>query len=144
MTDGDFLSPESTVTSLFASSGRLRSTQHSESAQTIWYKDKTYESASEALDAYIADFQRSQLTSGQSNVTGQLTIPKAPVTCRLSRPGFKNKDGKRLLGKSHVCHHFMSTKDLNVLLRFSVIKVQCYRWYDSITIIIYFLCFLQF
>ncbi|XP_062411027.1 lung adenoma susceptibility protein 2 [Sardina pilchardus] len=91
MTTADgFLSPESTVTSLLASSGHLRSTLHPESSQNIWYNDKTYESASEALDAYIADFQRSQLTSEQS--IGQLKIPKTPVTSHLSNSGFRNKD----------------------------------------------------
>ncbi|KAG5272225.1 hypothetical protein AALO_G00163010 [Alosa alosa] len=91
MTTADgFLSPESTVTSLLASSGHLRSTLHPETTQNIWYKDKTYESASEALDAYIADFQRSQSTSGQS--TGQLKIPKTPVTSHLPNSGFRNKD----------------------------------------------------
>lgn len=119
MTEGGFLSPESTVTSLFASSGHLRSSQHPESPQTIWYKDKTYESASEALDAYIADFQKSQLTSGQS--TGQLKIPKTPVTSRLSHSGFKNKDGKlaTFWARSYLSSLY------GLLLSYCVVKMQC-------------------
>lgn len=90
-TDG-ILSPESTVTSLFARSGNFRTSFHHdlESCQSIWYNDKNYESASEALDKYIADFQRSQLTSKQ--FTGQLRLPRSPIDTPLVQPRFKNRD----------------------------------------------------
>ncbi|KAL2099657.1 hypothetical protein ACEWY4_004051 [Coilia grayii] len=97
-----FRSPESTVTSLLASSGHIRSS--SESSQAIWFKDRSYESASEALDAYIADFQRSQLTSGLSS--GQLKLPKTPVTSRPTHCSHRNKD---------VLKESLSERELNFL-----------------------------
>ncbi|XP_066501916.1 lung adenoma susceptibility protein 2 [Hoplias malabaricus] len=84
------LSPESTVTSLLASSGRLRSSLHPEPVHTIKYNDRNYESASEALDAYIADFHRSLQTSEAT--VGQLELPKEPVTPRLHLSGYRNRD----------------------------------------------------
>uniref|UniRef100_A0A8C2JG70 Zgc:152948 n=1 Tax=Cyprinus carpio TaxID=7962 RepID=A0A8C2JG70_CYPCA len=48
------MSPESSVTS-----GLLQSSLHPEPGPSIKYRDKHYASASEALDAYITDFQRS-------------------------------------------------------------------------------------
>lgn len=92
MSGNGILSPESTVTSLLARSGHIRSTH--DTSQTIWFKDRNYESASEALDAYIADFQMSQLKSGQSS-GGELKLPKTPaVTSRLTCCRKRNKDGK--------------------------------------------------
>ncbi|KAK3555437.1 hypothetical protein QTP86_016118 [Hemibagrus guttatus] len=79
-------SPESTVTSLLASSGRLRSSLHPEPLHTIKYKDRHYESASDALDAYIADFQ-----SSVSSV-GQLELPKEQNTPHLLCSGYRNRD----------------------------------------------------
>ena len=121
-TAGGLLSPESTVTSLLASSGHLVSTLHPESSQSIWYKDTKYESASEALDAYIADFKWTQLTSGQPR--RHLKLPKTPVTSRLPRSGLRNKDGKfdmsanscqlqlHILTKAVMsCNHFLSNID---------------------------------
>uniref|UniRef100_A0AAV2IQD9 Uncharacterized protein n=1 Tax=Knipowitschia caucasica TaxID=637954 RepID=A0AAV2IQD9_KNICA len=49
----DSVSPESTVTSLLSSSGRL-----TELRESFTYKDMEYDSASAALDAYITDFER--------------------------------------------------------------------------------------
>uniref|UniRef100_W5M6S3 Chromosome 18 open reading frame 54 n=1 Tax=Lepisosteus oculatus TaxID=7918 RepID=W5M6S3_LEPOC len=73
-------SPESTVTSLLASSGYLRSSLHTDASHpSITYKDRRYGSATEALDAYIKDFERSQGTADQANHV-------------LSRPRFRNKD----------------------------------------------------
>ncbi|XP_055015892.1 lung adenoma susceptibility protein 2 isoform X2 [Boleophthalmus pectinirostris] len=58
---GDTLSPESTVTSLLSSSGHLTSNlQPSLHNTSFTYKNKEYESASAALDAYITDFERSR------------------------------------------------------------------------------------
>ncbi|XP_075885300.1 lung adenoma susceptibility protein 2 [Nelusetta ayraudi] len=52
------MSPESTVTSLLSSSGHLRSSlMVPEHNTTFRYRDKDYDSASAALDAYIADFE---------------------------------------------------------------------------------------
>ncbi|XP_061119391.1 lung adenoma susceptibility protein 2 isoform X2 [Conger conger] len=86
----DFHSPESTVTSLLASSGQLKSSSSSDLGRSIRYRDREYESASEALDAYIADFQRSLRTPEVS--TGRLQLPKDPVPPILSRTRFRNKD----------------------------------------------------
>ncbi|KAI4887797.1 hypothetical protein NFI96_024755 [Prochilodus magdalenae] len=83
-------SPESTVTSLLASSGRLRSSLHPEPVHIIKYKDRHYESASEALDAYIADFHRTLRTSETS--VGQLELPKEPGTPRPPRSGYRNRE----------------------------------------------------
>ncbi|XP_036384626.1 lung adenoma susceptibility protein 2 [Megalops cyprinoides] len=83
-------SPESTVTSLLASSGYLKSSMLSDSSRSIRYKGREYESATEALDAYIADFQRSLRIPDAS--TGALQLPKDPVTPVLPRTGFRNKD----------------------------------------------------
>uniref|UniRef100_A0A673MK86 Lung adenoma susceptibility protein 2-like n=1 Tax=Sinocyclocheilus rhinocerous TaxID=307959 RepID=A0A673MK86_9TELE len=58
LVDG-LMSPESSVTSLLATSGLLQSSLHPEPVPSIKYRDKHYASASEALDAYITDFQRS-------------------------------------------------------------------------------------
>ncbi|XP_029940840.1 lung adenoma susceptibility protein 2 isoform X2 [Salarias fasciatus] len=55
---GENLSPESTVTSLLSSSGHLRSSLRPLDS-SFTYRDKVYESASAALDAYILDFERS-------------------------------------------------------------------------------------
>ncbi|MCJ8741111.1 hypothetical protein PDJAM_G00066960 [Pangasius djambal] len=79
-------SPESTVTSLLASSGRLRSSLHPEPLHAIKYKDRHYESASDALDAYIADFQSSV------SPVGQLELPQEQNTPRLLRSGYRNRD----------------------------------------------------
>ncbi|KAJ8338831.1 hypothetical protein SKAU_G00356170 [Synaphobranchus kaupii] len=91
MTSTDNLpSPESTVTSLLASSGHLKSSLSSDSASSIRYRDRQYESATEALDAYIADFQRS--LRAPEMPTGRLQLPKDPITPILSGTRFRNKD----------------------------------------------------
>ncbi|KAJ8402098.1 hypothetical protein AAFF_G00373330 [Aldrovandia affinis] len=91
MTSTDsILSPESTVTSLLASSGNLKSSLLSDSSRSIRYGDRQYESATEALDAYIADFQRNLWAPNTS--TGRLQLPKDPVTPLLSGTRFRNKD----------------------------------------------------
>ncbi|XP_041667103.1 lung adenoma susceptibility protein 2 [Cheilinus undulatus] len=89
----DVLSPESTVTSLLSSSGHLRSSLRvPEHNTTFRYRDKDYESASAALDAYIADYERSQ--QNRESLTGRLVLPHIPpLTPR--RPGvstLRNKD----------------------------------------------------
>ncbi|KAM9840954.1 lung adenoma susceptibility protein 2 isoform 2-T2 [Aulostomus maculatus] len=89
----DYLSPESTVTTLLASSGHLRSSLlPTERSTTFRYRDKDYDSASAALDAYIADFDRSRMTCEAS--TERLVLPKGPSSTP-SRPkvaALRNKD----------------------------------------------------
>ncbi|KAL0163468.1 hypothetical protein M9458_042864, partial [Cirrhinus mrigala] len=79
------MSPESSVTSLLATSGHLQSSLHPEPIPTIKYRDKHYVSASEALDAYITDFQRSLRDS--DTTTGKLELPK-----EISNPHPRNRD----------------------------------------------------
>ncbi|MBN3295494.1 LAS2 protein, partial [Amia calva] len=90
--DDSFHSPESTVTSLLASSGHLRSSYQREDAShsSIKYNDRQYESATEALDAYIEDFQKTLSTAEKT--TGKLELHKDPISHVLSRPRFRNKD----------------------------------------------------
>lgn len=122
----DFLSPESTITSLLSSSGHLRSSllipEHN---TTFSYRDKvhtsttlsiafavtamrghlkmnnsyinwfqSYDSASAALDAYIADFERSHWN--RKPLTGRLVLPHSPPsTPRRPRVNtLRNRDGK--------------------------------------------------
>ncbi|XP_076613584.1 lung adenoma susceptibility protein 2 isoform X2 [Chaetodon auriga] len=90
---GDFLSPESTVTSLLSSSGHLKSgLLPPEHNTTFRYGDKNYDSASAALDAYIADFENSRQNS--KSLTGRLVIPQSLVsTSSIPRMGtLRNKD----------------------------------------------------
>uniref|UniRef100_A0A8C9SBM2 Zgc:152948 n=1 Tax=Scleropages formosus TaxID=113540 RepID=A0A8C9SBM2_SCLFO len=70
-------SPESTVTLLLASSGRLKSSLFNDSTKTIRYKDREYESATEALDAYIEDFQRSLGTT--ESTMGEIYLRKDAI-----------------------------------------------------------------
>ncbi|XP_054468845.1 lung adenoma susceptibility protein 2 isoform X2 [Anoplopoma fimbria] len=90
---GDCLSPESTVTSLLSSSGHLRSSLLApEHNTTFRYRDKNYDSASAALDAYITDFERNRQDSVL--LTGRLVLPHSPP-CTPSRPRvstLRNKD----------------------------------------------------
>ncbi|KAI3362071.1 hypothetical protein L3Q82_012209 [Scortum barcoo] len=79
----DFVSPESTVTSLLSSSGHLRSSLLAPEHTTFRYRDKNYDSASAALDAYIADFERSPQNS--KSLTGRLVLPLSPPSTP-SRP----------------------------------------------------------
>lgn len=91
---GHSLSPESTVTSLLSSSGYLRSSplpsQHDTSFR---YKDREYDSASAALDAYIKDFERSR-QNRDSSLAGKLVLPQnLPSTpCRHRVGTLRNKD----------------------------------------------------
>ncbi|XP_041816551.1 lung adenoma susceptibility protein 2 [Chelmon rostratus] len=90
---GDFLSPESTVTSLLSSSGHLRSSLLApEHNTTFRYGDKNYDSASAALDAYIADFESSRQSS--KSLTERLVIPQGLLAASsIPRVGtLRNKD----------------------------------------------------
>lgn len=86
--DDVIMSPESTVTSLLATSGHLQSSLHPEPVPSITYRDKRYVSASAALDAYIADFQKSLRDN-------EMTTGKLEVTKELSKPHPRNRDGKK-------------------------------------------------
>ncbi|XP_040914542.1 lung adenoma susceptibility protein 2 [Toxotes jaculatrix] len=95
---GEFLSPESTVTSLLSSSGHLRSSLlPPEHNTTFRYRDKDYDSASAALDAYIADFERSCHNSG--TVTGRVVLPHSPPSTP-SRPRVNTLRNRDVLRES--------------------------------------------
>ncbi|XP_028273451.1 lung adenoma susceptibility protein 2 isoform X3 [Parambassis ranga] len=91
----DFLSPESTVTSLMSSSGHLRSSLRPPEHNTFFrYRDKDFDSASAALDAYITDFERSH-HDHSSLETGRLFLPHNPLFTprRPKVHTLRNKDG---------------------------------------------------
>uniref|UniRef100_A0A8C1XWX4 Zgc:152948 n=1 Tax=Cyprinus carpio TaxID=7962 RepID=A0A8C1XWX4_CYPCA len=79
------MSPESSVTSLLATSGLLQSSLRPERVPSIKYRDRHYISASEALDAYITDFQRSLRDA--ETTTGKLELPK-----ERTKPHPRNRD----------------------------------------------------
>ncbi|KAM3600276.1 uncharacterized protein V6R79_020597 [Siganus canaliculatus] len=90
---GDPLSPESTVTSLLSSSGYLRSSLHPPGHNsTFRYRDQNFDSASAALDAYIADFESSRHNS--TLLAGGLSLPHGlPSTLSRARVApLRNKD----------------------------------------------------
>ncbi|XP_034457615.1 lung adenoma susceptibility protein 2 [Hippoglossus hippoglossus] len=95
---GEFLSPESTVTSLMSNTGRLRSSllppEHNSS---IRYRNKDYDSASAALDAYIADFESSCQNCRFS--AGGLVLPHSPLSTP-SRPRVSTLRNKDVLRES--------------------------------------------
>ncbi|XP_019961867.2 lung adenoma susceptibility protein 2 isoform X1 [Paralichthys olivaceus] len=95
---GDYLSPESTVTSLMSNTGCLRSSllppEHNSS---IRYRNKDYDSASAALDAYIADFESSCQNCRLS--AGQLVLPHSPLST-ASRPRVSTLRNKDVLRES--------------------------------------------
>uniref|UniRef100_A0A667Z662 Uncharacterized protein n=1 Tax=Myripristis murdjan TaxID=586833 RepID=A0A667Z662_9TELE len=72
----------STVSALLSSSGHLRSSLVPERNATFTYRDKDYTSASEALDAYIADFEQSH-GAGES-AAGRLVLPGRLLRERLT------------------------------------------------------------
>ncbi|XP_037121388.1 lung adenoma susceptibility protein 2 isoform X1 [Syngnathus acus] len=73
----DMVSPESTVTTLLSSSGHFRSSLFSSEFNTTFrYRDKEYDSASAALEAYIADFDRSQNIESSE----RLILPQSPLS----------------------------------------------------------------
>ncbi|XP_024858599.1 lung adenoma susceptibility protein 2 isoform X2 [Kryptolebias marmoratus] len=89
----DGLSPESTVTSLLSSSGHLRSSlRPPELNSTIRYRNKDYDSASAALDAYIEDFERS--CQNCRSLTGSLVLPRDPPSTPTRPRGgsLRNRD----------------------------------------------------
>nr|XP_033793062.1 lung adenoma susceptibility protein 2 isoform X2 [Geotrypetes seraphini] len=73
------------LSSLLASCSLGSSQSSSRSLITsIWYKEKLYESATEALEAYIKDYEGSLLSPSVS--TGKISIQKTPVGSFHSRP----------------------------------------------------------
>ncbi|KAK2888609.1 lung adenoma susceptibility protein 2 isoform X1 [Channa argus] len=93
----NFLSPESTVTTLLSSSGHLRSSLLPPEHGNFRYRDKSYDSASAALDAYIADFEMSQQNS--MSQTGRLILPHAHSSTP-SRPRLNTLRNKDVLRES--------------------------------------------
>ncbi|XP_055081669.1 lung adenoma susceptibility protein 2 [Periophthalmus magnuspinnatus] len=85
----DALSPESTVTSLLSGSGHLTSSLQQSLSTSFTYKDKEYESASAALDAYITDFERSR--DGNTAKGEGLGLP-LPSTPRTTLGALRNRD----------------------------------------------------
>ncbi|KAM9367414.1 lung adenoma susceptibility protein 2 [Phaethornis superciliosus] len=83
-------SPDSTVSSLLTSCSTDSSNPHSDSL--ICYKGKLYSSASEALEAYIEDFDLS-LTSPDVR-TGKISMCQStPKQVKFSKPHAKAKHG---------------------------------------------------
>lgn len=83
-------SPDSTVSSLLASYSIDSNNPYSNSL--IHYKDKLYSSASEALEAYIEDFDLS-LTSSEVS-TGKICICQStPKQVKFSKRHAKEKRG---------------------------------------------------
>ncbi|XP_031143141.1 lung adenoma susceptibility protein 2 isoform X1 [Sander lucioperca] len=103
----DFPSPESTVTSLLSSSGHLRSSLLApEHNTTFRYRDKIYDSASAALDAYITDFERSRQNSG--SLTGSLVLPR-------SRPSTPSRPRASTLRNKDVLRERLTERELDFL-----------------------------
>ncbi|XP_029025725.1 lung adenoma susceptibility protein 2 isoform X3 [Betta splendens] len=104
--DGDVLSPESTVTSLLSSSGHLRSSllppDHSSSFR---YRDRDYDSASAALDAYIADFELSHCDRGPRK---GLVLPRVP-------PAAPSRPRGRTLRNRDVLRESLTERELDFL-----------------------------
>nr|XP_006136978.1 lung adenoma susceptibility protein 2 isoform X1 [Pelodiscus sinensis] len=80
-------SPESTVSSLLASCSLNNSNSHSNSS--IQYKDKVYDSASRALEAYIEDFNQSLMSSEVS--TGKICIGQSTPKDKSAKCGSVQK-----------------------------------------------------
>nr|XP_057920298.1 lung adenoma susceptibility protein 2 isoform X2 [Doryrhamphus excisus] len=90
----DVASPESTVTTLLSSSGYLRSNLLVPDHNTTFrYQDKEYDSASAALEAYIADFEKSQ---NSKSLMGRLLIPQSPL-CTPKRPRMRTFRNRSVL-----------------------------------------------
>ncbi|KAL7989132.1 hypothetical protein Chor_008051 [Crotalus horridus] len=82
-------SPETTVSSLLAS-GNFQSDHVSLSHSSVHYKDKLYSSASQALEAYIKDFNLS--LSSPDVRPGKIEIlPRAPENFKSSKDDFEPK-----------------------------------------------------
>ncbi|XP_061887045.1 lung adenoma susceptibility protein 2 [Entelurus aequoreus] len=86
------VSPESTVTTLLSSSGHLRGSLLVTDLGTAFkYQDKEYDSASAALEAYIADFDKSH------NFKSSIFLPQSPLynSRRPRMSTFRNKSVHR-------------------------------------------------
>ncbi|XP_061732745.1 lung adenoma susceptibility protein 2 isoform X2 [Nerophis ophidion] len=97
------VSPESTVTTLLSSSGHLRSSLLVTDLGTAFkYQDKEYDSASAALEAYIADFDKSH------NLKSSIFLPQSPLynSRRPRMSTFRNKS----VHKEH-----LTSKDVDFL-----------------------------
>lgn len=81
--------PESTVSSLLASCSLNSSNSYSNGS--IQYKDKVYNSASQALEAYIEDFDQSLMSSEVS--TGKICIGQSTPKDKSAEYGSVQKYG---------------------------------------------------
>ncbi|XP_053156330.1 lung adenoma susceptibility protein 2 isoform X2 [Hemicordylus capensis] len=87
---GSVYSPESTVSSLLANCSLNSSSSSLSSHSSIQYKDKLYRSASQALEAYIEDFDLSRLSPERR--PGEICVAQnTPKDFRSSRDGFKHR-----------------------------------------------------
>lgn len=94
-------SPETTVSSLLAS-GNFQSGRVSLSHSSVHYKDKLYSSASQALEAYIKDFNLS--LSSPDVRPGKIEIlPWAPENFSSSKDDFEPKCGTCVFLFNKVC-----------------------------------------
>lgn len=100
-------SRESSVSSLLASCS-LSGSNSCNPDVSVQYKDKLYSSASQALQAYIDDFDLSRMYPGVS--TGKISIDKCPA----NMPEFSNYIYKPNHGMLLLFVFFLST-DLNHL-----------------------------
>lgn len=100
-------SRESSVSSLLASCS-LSGSNSSTADGSVQYKDKLYSSASQALQAYIDDFDLSRMYPGVS--TGKINIDKCPA----NMPEFSTYSYKPNHGMLLLFAFFLST-DLNHL-----------------------------
>uniref|UniRef100_A0A8C3S070 Chromosome 18 open reading frame 54 n=1 Tax=Chelydra serpentina TaxID=8475 RepID=A0A8C3S070_CHESE len=103
---GSIYSPESTVSSLLASCSLNSSNSYSNGS--IQYRDKVYNSASQALEAYIEDFDQSLMSSEVS--TGKICIGQ-------STP--KDKSAKKIY-ENNLC--FSALEDFNQQVKFDSIS----------------------
>ncbi|KAG6930420.1 chromosome 18 orf 54 [Chelydra serpentina] len=84
---GSIYSPESTVSSLLASCSLNGSNSYSNGS--IQYRDKVYNSASQALEAYIEDFDQSLMSSEVS--TGKICIGQSTPKDKSAKYGSVQK-----------------------------------------------------
>ncbi|KAJ6662972.1 hypothetical protein lerEdw1_010793 [Lerista edwardsae] len=97
---GNVYSPESTVSSLLASCSLSSSNSSLNSPSSIQYKDKLYRSASQALEAYIEDFDLSRVS--QDTQLGKICITQGtPKDFRSSKDGFKHTSALKNV-KQHI------------------------------------------
>ncbi|XP_011358721.1 lung adenoma susceptibility protein 2 isoform X3 [Pteropus vampyrus] len=102
-------SQESSVSSLLASCS-LSGSNSSDPDGSFQYKDKLYSSASQALQAYIEDFDLSQMYPGAS--TGKINIEKCYTNMpEFTKYNYKPNNGHRIGKKNKKCIGKLSSSD---------------------------------